>query len=480
MIVIYGLLVLAGIGLMVHSRGQPGVFIYKKGLILARRLSGHPFKSNALVVSDFQTLYPFERSQEKVADYYRKKIHLVFLIILAGAVVAFLLTLNGRLDDRIRDGAFLQRATYGGGESQITITPVWESASSALGEYSEPVEIQVGERRYTQDQLEQLYNEMLDKLSQIIPGENETLSHVDKPLVLPTAIPGYPYKISWEISDYRLLGEDGSIGANVSPEGEVVNLIANFTYFGEKRSYELAAVIFPKELTAKERLREHMLQQIHEKDLETQYEEVFALPTSILGEKVTWMEEREDYSAMLFIMFILAAVVIFYAKDRELHQEIERRQQELLCDYPGILSKLTLYIGAGLTVRGSIKKIVREYQTKLKDSKKHRYAYEELCFASYEMDNGVSEAMAFDHFGRRCRQASYSKLASLLSQNSKKGNSSLLIQLQNESDKAQEERRNLARKLGEEAGTKLLFPMLLLLIMVMLMILIPAMLSFTF
>ena len=113
-------------------------------------------------------------------------------------MVAFLLTLNGRLDDRIRDGTFLQRATYGGGESQITITPVWESASSALGEYSEPVEIQVGERRYTQDQLEQLYNEMLDKLSQIIPGENETLSHVDKPLVLPTAIPGYPYKISWE------------------------------------------------------------------------------------------------------------------------------------------------------------------------------------------------------------------------------------------------------------------------------------------
>ena len=88
--------------------------------------------------------------------------------------------------------------------------------------------------------------------------------------------------------------------------------------------------------------------------------------------------------------------------------------------------------------------------------------------------------MSYDVYecAKRCGQNCYSKLAALLSQNSKKGNSNLLQQLRTESEHAQEERRNLARKMGEEAGTRLLLPMMLLLVMVMLMILVPAMLSF--
>ena len=122
--------------------------------------------------------------------------------------------------------------------------------------------------------------------------------------------------------------------------------------------------------------------------------------------------------------------------------------------------------------------MVKDYEQAGRNKANKRYAYEELSFACHEMDNGVSEAVAYEQFARRCGQNCYSKLAALLSQNSKKGNSSLLQQLRTESEHAQEERRNLARKMGEEAGTKLLLPMMLLLVMVMLMILVPAMLSF--
>jgi len=41
-----------------------------------------------------------------------------------------------------------------------------------------------------------------------------------------------------------------------------------------------------------------------------------------------------------------------------------------------------------------------------------------------------------------------------------------------------EERKSLARKLGEEAGTKLLLPMLLMLILVIVILMVPAILSF--
>jgi hypothetical protein len=50
--------------------------------------------------------------------------------------------------------------------------------------------------------------------------------------------------------------------------------------------------------------------------------------------------------------------------------------------------------------------------------------------------------------------------------------------LEQEERNAMNERINLAKKRGEEAGTKLLGPMILLLLIVMLMIMIPAFLSF--
>ena len=43
---------------------------------------------------------------------------------------------------------------------------------------------------------------------------------------------------------------------------------------------------------------------------------------------------------------------------------------------------------------------------------------------------------------------------------------------------AWEERKNLARRLGEEAGTKLLLPLFLMLLVVMVIMVVPALFSF--
>lgn len=50
----------------------------------------------------------------------------------------------------------------------------------------------------------------------------------------------------------------------------------------------------------------------------------------------------------------------------------------------------------------------------------------------------------------------------------------MLTLLSQETELAFDERRSRARKQGEEAGTRLLFPMLLMLIVVMFLILLPA------
>jgi hypothetical protein len=67
----------------------------------------------------------------------------------------------------------------------------------------------------------------------------------------------------------------------------------------------------------------------------------------------------------------------------------------------------------------------------------------------------------------------------LLISNLQKGNRGLCEQLEQEAETAFGERRLLAKRLGEEAGTKLLFPMMLMLGIVVVIVVFPAMYEFT-
>lgn len=476
MIFVYVGILLFCLGVVIRSRGRPEVYLYKKGLWIRSKWKKSPMRRNAGVVSDFQILYPFDSPQEKVTEYYLQKVKQMFWFVLAGTVIATLLWVQSANTGELFGENRILRGSYGEGLKSVKLRPVF-SGEDGRGT-SQIYEIQVEEQKYTQDELDELFLESLPVLEEELCGSNESLNYVNHPLELVQRLEGFPFTIQWEISNYRLLASDGTTGENVASEGEDVRLIATYRYFAYHQEYELYARIYPRERTPEEAWEQEVLDAIEKQDRETQYEKVFRLPTQIGTVPVKWMEEKENYSGGLFLLFTIAGVTLFFARDRELHQQIQKRQQELLCDYPSILSKLTLYLGAGLTVRGACHRVVRDYQQNRGNGAKKRYAYEELSFACHEMDNGVSDAVVYEQFARRCGQNCYSKLAALLSQNSKKGNSSLLQQLRSESERAQEDRRNLARKMGEEAGTKLLLPMMLLLVMVMLMILVPAMLSF--
>jgi hypothetical protein len=70
--------------------------------------------------------------------------------------------------------------------------------------------------------------------------------------------------------------------------------------------------------------------------------------------------------------------------------------------------------------------------------------------------------------------SSYNRLATMLSQNIRKGAANLPMLLKAEADEAFQERKHLARKQGEKAGTKLLVPMIMLLAVAMVLITVPA------
>ena len=74
----------------------------------------------------------------------------------------------------------------------------------------------------------------------------------------------------------------------------------------------------------------------------------------------------------------------------------------------------------------------------------------------------------------------YQKLAALLEQNMRTGTRGMRQLLEEEMALALEQRKDLAKRQGEEAGTKLLLPLFIMLGIVMVMIVVPAWMSFQF
>ncbi|MCM1569460.1 MAG: type II secretion system F family protein [Roseburia sp.] len=168
----------------------------------------------------------------------------------------------------------------------------------------------------------------------------------------------------------------------------------------------------------------------------------------------------EDNSLLLAGISLVVSIAFYFLKDKDLHDELAKRKKFLKLQYPDIVYKLVLYLGAGMSVRGCFGKLSEDYEL--------------MLYACRELQTGMSEAAVYDRLGKRSGLQEYIRLSTLLSQNLKKGNSTLLLRLDEEAYKASRERVQTARRLGEEAGTKLLIPMVMFLAVVMLMIAIPA------
>ena len=92
-----------------------------------------------------------------------------------------------------------------------------------------------------------------------------------------------------------------------------------------------------------------------------------------------------------------------------------------------------------------------------------------------QFQRNIPESEIYLAFGRRVNLKPYTKLVSLIEQNRQNGSKNLRSMLELEMEDAFEQRKTTARRLGEEAGTKLLLPLFLMLGIVMVIVIVPAM-----
>lgn len=231
------------------------------------------------------------------------------------------------------------------------------------------------------------------------------------------------------------------------------------------------------EVLTEEELRKRRLQEVLEeynrKKTDPDY---YYLPVQWEGQTLQWKKPGDSSGNLLAGLCLLGAMALMVLTAREGQTAKQKRQEQLLMDYPGLIMKFTLLVQAGMTPRKAFQKIAADY--KKKEKGRRRDAYEGIVTACYEMDSGVSELEACRRYGERCGQVKYKTFSTLLMQNLQKGGRQLSDILEKESMEAWEERKRSARVRGETAAMKLLFPMMLMLLVVMAVIMIPAFLAF--
>ncbi|HWQ30472.1 MAG TPA: type II secretion system F family protein [Negativicutes bacterium] len=172
-----------------------------------------------------------------------------------------------------------------------------------------------------------------------------------------------------------------------------------------------------------------------------------------------------DISYMVFAAII--CMLSFYYPDQELSERIKKRNFSIQYEFPDFLNKLVLLVNAGMTVHRAWEKIVQ-------DRKVMTPLYKELNTTYLEIKNGKPEIVAYEDFARRCRVKEITRFIAAVIQNMRKGNSELVILLKLQSNECWQLRKNIARRLGEEASTKLVIPLMIMFVGILIIVILPA------
>ena len=356
-----------------------------------------------------------------------------------------------------------------------------------IDEKQEDISISVSGKKYDEEELKNAFSEAEKEVEQAVLGKNKSLDEVRSDLNLITSVPEKNMKVSWELDRYDVMDIQGHLQQdNLSTEGTLIKLTVILTYEDEEERYEFYAKVFPSELSADKEEMRQLQEKVEEADKKTKTKDYIVLPEQVNGKKVIWAygEEKNRKNPKSSPEEIRQGVDEVKTQIANKEEEKKKEFREMKLDYPQIINKFNLYIKSGMTIRKAWFKIAGEYEKDQKEKEQisakacgRKKAYEEMVNVMYKISGGASEGECYEEYGIRCNLSEYRKFGMMLSQNLRKGTRGLTELLEREAEDAFEQRKNLAKKAGEEAGTKLMIPLFLMLIIVFAIVIVPAFFS---
>lgn len=434
-----------------------------------RQLKGRRLIQTELIRRNMIRLYKGNTAQteEKVEEYYVELLSkLLWILVLAGVMSILLWVMNqGRNTGELH----LTREDYGGEEVQYTLSyENQQQRTEQLTVTLEPVQ-------YRSDELAEQFRKGFAYLEQVMSGENEGPSDIQVNMNLQTSIPDSGLRVSWSSDDYEVIDERGIVNNQNLSEARTVGIQLELSYGEITESREYEVVVQPKELTASEAEQQKLQRRLEELIQESVYDREVVIPSDIQGIHLTDEGNKTADSWVILLFGATLGGLLWFRQKEKLQEQIKRQNQKLLKEYPYLVNQLVLYIGAGATIKGAFERILHQYE--MADMENHPL-YEELMVMWNEMHSGVTQEQAYMNLGKRIALLPYLKLTSLLTQQIKKGAGGVTLLLEQEEHDAFEHRKEQAKRMGEEAGTKLLIPMIILMVISMIIVVCPAVMNF--
>lgn len=410
------------------------------------------------------------RKSEKQGQSLYRKMGKVFALfaVLAGAAL-----IQESMNPVLKQGNVLERQAYGDGNYDAEL--IWEIPEKEL---EQELSVHVAEQGLTKKEQQALLAAAEQEIAETFPGENESVDEIRKDVCIQSQYQDGQVTADWSFDSYQYVDLEGHVMNDSLEEEEIlVKAVVELGCDSQTLEYQFFFQICPKIYSEKEKINNKLKQELIKKNEKTN-DSTLILPESIDDQTIIWKEKRERMPLkLLFLGMIAAGCVPLVEKSRKQEEE-KRRKEKLQSEYPELVSKLTILLGAGMTLFSAWNKIAMNYSNKRKNNTILIHPlYEEMLITCHEIESGVGEARAYERFGERCGLHRYRKFCSLIVQNLRKGTRGLVQLLEQEVSDSFEERKNLAKKSGEEAGTKMLFPMMMMFGIIIVIIMVPAFLS---
>ena len=395
------------------------------------------------------------------------------LCIAAALLLAVISLMAGSRSSAVDNGNSIKRATPGEADKN------YELSVGGISDSDEAISIKVSSREYSETEAVEQFDRLMEELSVHITGSNESLDKIVTDMVLPKHINGFNgITLSWFPEDTELIAYDGTVD-NLElkvPRKTKLNVRLRAGRYSDE--FSVPVTVYPADSLNSEDVKRQLEEMIKKEDAAQISSDRLVLPESINGHALNY-EERHDNSWVSIIAAGLIAAFLLGLKPEQTRRKREKvRETELLLGYSEMVSKLMVYMGAGLAVRNAWIRIAENYNRELSAGMTEKnIVYDEMLQTAGELKRGVSETKAYADFAKRCPQKCYIKLISLLEQELKTGDPRVKAAMEIEMNDAFEQRKNMAKRLGEEAGTKLMLPLMLSLITVLIIVAVPAMMT---
>lgn len=286
-------------------------------------------------------------------------------------------------------------------------------------------------------------------------------------------------KAEWTFLPFGYIDTEGKIRQEkFTSEGEIIQAEVVLSCGAYEEIYQFAFPIFPKEKTKEEEVLQQVEQYLESQMMQEGSTKV-QLPTQIGETTLDWSEQKEFITPQIVLLEVAMMLLFLVISKRKEMQEKKLRLDQMEHEYPDLVNQLALLLGAGMTTRQAWNRLSLQYEYKRKVLNiKQSEVSEAVLRMNRRFLEGESERGIYQQFIQEVNAPCYRKLMRILLANLEKGTQGIANYLQEESRLAYEERVIRAKRLGEEASTKMLLPLMLMLVIVMGIVIIPALMEF--